>query len=97
MARLFVGNVPFRADEALLLDTFQQAGIAATAAVIVYDRHTGESRGFGFVTIDDHEDPNKVVEVHSRQLECLQRPLVLDIAKPQPPTREDPRRSNWQG
>ncbi len=46
--RIFVGNLPFSATDQVLLDTFAQYGAVESAKVIT-DRHTGRSKGFGFV------------------------------------------------
>lgn len=46
--RIFVGNLPFSANDQVLLDTFAQYGTVESAKVIT-DRATGRSKGFGFV------------------------------------------------
>ncbi|KAL8480711.1 hypothetical protein ACS0TY_027306 [Phlomoides rotata] len=48
--KVFVGNLPFSIDSAALADLFQQAGNVEVVEVI-YDKTTGRSRGFGFVTM----------------------------------------------
>jgi RNA recognition motif-containing protein len=49
--RLFVGGLPWAADEQDLRRTFEPFG-NVTDAVIILDRETGRSRGFGFVTYE---------------------------------------------
>ncbi len=46
--RIFVGNLPFSANDQVLNDTFAQYGAVESAKVII-DRATGRSKGFGFV------------------------------------------------
>nr|VDC70121.1 unnamed protein product [Brassica rapa] len=48
--KLFVGNLPFNVDSAQLAQLFESAGNVEMVEVI-YDKVTGRSRGFGFVTM----------------------------------------------
>jgi RNA recognition motif-containing protein len=49
--KIYVGNLSFQTTEAGLHDCFAQHG-DVESAVIVMDRETGRSRGFGFVEMD---------------------------------------------
>ncbi|MBL4686678.1 MAG: hypothetical protein JKY37_18925 [Nannocystaceae bacterium] len=59
--RLFVGGLNWRATEADLRALFEKLG-PVNDAVIVTDRDTGDSRGFGFVTMADRRDASKAVK-----------------------------------
>lgn len=59
--RLFVGGLNWRATEADLRTLFEKLG-PVNDAVIVTDRDTGDSRGFGFVTMADRRDASKAVK-----------------------------------
>lgn len=59
--RLFVGGLNWRATEADLRIAFEKLGVV-NDAVIVTDRDTGDSRGFGFVTMADRKDAAKAVK-----------------------------------
>lgn len=48
MTRIYVGNLPFSADEAAVRQLFEQHGTVESVALI-NDRETGRPRGFGFV------------------------------------------------
>ncbi|CAN6479412.1 unnamed protein product [Victoria cruziana] len=48
--KLFVGNLPYNVDSSRLAGLFEQAGNVEMVEVI-YDKLTGRSRGFGFVTM----------------------------------------------
>lgn len=50
--RLYVGNLSFRTDESALHNAFSQFG-EIIEVKIVMDRETGQSRGFGFVSMAD--------------------------------------------
>jgi RNA recognition motif-containing protein len=52
--RLYVGNLAFHTTEDTLKDHFAAIGGVAEA-VIVLDRMTGRSRGFGFVTMESDD------------------------------------------
>ncbi|KAI3852932.1 hypothetical protein MKW92_007197 [Papaver armeniacum] len=53
--RLFVGNLPFNVDSAEVAELFERAGNVQMVEVI-YDKLTGRSRGFGFVTMSSVEE-----------------------------------------
>ncbi|GER42435.1 pectin lyase-like superfamily protein [Striga asiatica] len=71
--KLFVGNLPFNVDSSELAGLFEQAGNVEMVEVI-YDKATGKSRGFGFVTMSTVEEQETVVqqfngyELHGRSL-----------------------------
>ena len=48
--KLYVGNLSFETNETSLQDAFAQFG-TVTDSVIMIDRTTNRSRGFGFVTM----------------------------------------------
>ncbi|HTY17928.1 MAG TPA: RNA-binding protein [Myxococcota bacterium] len=50
--RLYVGNLPFSANEAELRALFERHGTVQSCSVII-DRETGRSRGFAFVEMDE--------------------------------------------
>ncbi len=56
-SKLFVGGLAWATDEASLRAHFAEYGEVVEAKVI-YDRDTGRSRGFGFVTFADAEQAN---------------------------------------
>lgn len=58
--RLFVGGLPWAADDAALSTAFQSFGTVTDAKVIL-DRETGKSRGFGFVTFSTAEEAKAAI------------------------------------
>ncbi len=50
--RIYVGNLPFSANEDQLRDLFGAYGEVVSVS-LVNDRQTGQPRGFGFVEMDD--------------------------------------------
>jgi RNA recognition motif-containing protein len=59
--RIFVGNLPFSANDQVLNDTFAQYGTVESAKVIV-DRATGRSKGFGFVEMSTDAEATTAIE-----------------------------------
>lgn len=49
--KLFVGGLAWGTDEHSLRDAFSRFG-DVTEAKVIYDRYSGRSRGFGFVTME---------------------------------------------
>uniref|UniRef100_A0A1J3CWH0 RNA-binding protein CP31B, chloroplastic n=1 Tax=Noccaea caerulescens TaxID=107243 RepID=A0A1J3CWH0_NOCCA len=58
--RIYVGNLPWDVDNARLEQVFSEHGKVVEARV-VYDRETGRSRGFGFVTMSNETEVNDAV------------------------------------
>ncbi|WP_437966241.1 RNA-binding protein [Sorangium sp. So ce260] len=59
--RLYVGNLPFSATKASVQAAFAQSG-EVTDVHIVTDRESGQSRGFGFVTMGTPEQAQQAIE-----------------------------------
>ena len=78
MSRLFVGNIgPMTERE--LSDIFSPFG--CTQAAIIRDRETHDSRGFGFVMV---ENPQAAIQALDRK-EFGGRRLHVEVAKPPRP------------
>jgi RNA recognition motif-containing protein len=58
--KLFVGNLSFETQDGELREIFTRAG-ACVSAVIVMDRATSRSRGFGFVEMATEEEARRAV------------------------------------
>jgi len=58
--KIFVGGIRRDIDENQLKDYFSQYG-GVTECLLVKDKATGQSRGFGFVTFDDTDTVDKVI------------------------------------
>jgi RNA recognition motif-containing protein len=81
--KLYVGNISFDTMEIDLQDHFAQAG-TVTDCVIMQDKMTGKSRGFGFVTMATEEEAQNAIRMlHGKPLQ--NRPLTINEARP----RED--------
>src|ERR1700737_729868 len=59
--RLYVGGLPYQTTEQDLIDLFSQGGEVASAVVIT-DRDTGRSKGFGFVEMNDESEARSAID-----------------------------------
>lgn len=80
--KLFVGSLPWSITSDALRELFAQYG-EITEAMVISDRMTGRSKGFGFVTFANEQDAQKALEMDGKQIEG--RTIVVNVAKP----RED--------
>jgi RNA recognition motif-containing protein len=78
MTKLYVGNLAWTATEENLTEFFSSYG-AVHSAVVVKDRETGRSRGFGFVEMDRDSAENAIREANGQNL--LGRPLRVSEAR----------------
>ena len=60
--RLYVGNLPFSADESQIRDLFSQNGRTVSEVKLVTDRETGRPRGFGFVEMETEEGAQEAIK-----------------------------------
>jgi cold-inducible RNA-binding protein len=59
--KLYVGNLAYAVTDEDLNQLFSQAGKVASA-VVVTDKFSGQSRGFGFVEMEEAADATRAVE-----------------------------------
>lgn len=78
--KLYVGNLPYRTSEEALKAAFEQAGEVESVAIIT-DRHSGRSKGFGFVEMVTDEGAAKAIEMWNGN-EYESRKLVVNEARP---------------
>jgi RNA recognition motif-containing protein len=77
-ARLFVGGLSDRTTANDLRKLFEEHG-PVIDAVVVTDRETGSSRGFGFVTMESRKDAPKAIE-NLDGAELHERRIVVNVA-----------------
>jgi cold-inducible RNA-binding protein len=53
MPKLFLGNIPHASSDIDLQQWVESQGFQVESAQIIRDRSTGQSRGFGFVVLND--------------------------------------------
>src|SRR3989338_337759 len=78
--KLYVGGLPYSTQEDALKDLFAQAG-SVTSAVIIMDKMTGRSKGFGFVEMATQEEATSAISMFNDQ-EFEGRKLTVNEARP---------------
>jgi RNA recognition motif-containing protein len=78
--RLYVGNLPFSADDDQIRELFGQNGRNVVEVKLVTDRDTGRPRGFGFVEMGTSEDADGAIrDLNGRDFGG--RPLTVNEAR----------------
>jgi len=86
--RIYVGNLPWSVTKVILENLFSGFG-AIDEALVIANKFTGRSRGFGFVTYKEDSSAEKAIkEMHEKEVEG--RKLVVKEAMPmgEKPARE---------
>ncbi len=78
---MYVGNLPFSADQFSLQSLFAPFG-AVVSARVMSDRDTGRSRGFGFVEMEAADAKNAMSSLNGTELEG--RKLRINEAEKRP-------------
>ena len=81
--KLYVGNISWDASDQDLQDHFSQFG-TVEEAIIITDRMSGRSKGFGFVTFAEDSAADAAIEgTHGK--DWMGRPLTVNEARPPQP------------
>jgi len=76
--KLYVGNLSWGIDTEALKAFFAQAG-EVVDAIVITDRMTGRSKGFGFVTMADQAGLEAAMALNGQELDG--RALKIDQAR----------------
>jgi len=81
--KLYVGNLSYNTTVDILKDAFSKFGDVVDA-VIITDKMSGRSKGFGFVEFAKADDAKKAVEgMNGKEIDG--RAAVVNVARPQRP------------
>ncbi len=89
--KLYVGNLSYDTNDEGLKEAFGKAG-EIEEAVVITDKMSGRSKGFGFVTFVNEDDAKKAIDMwDSKELDG--RALKVNEARPmaERPARDDHR------
>ena len=75
--KLYVGGLAWATDSEGLKAAFAEYG-TVDEAIVISDRETGRSRGFGFVTFADDESAKAALALNGSQLDG--RTIRVDVA-----------------
>ena len=90
--KLYVGGLSYDTSEDSLKEAFAKAG-TVESAVIITDKMSGRSKGFGFVEMSSEEEAQKAIEMWNGK-EFDGRNLTVNEARPM---EERPRRDFNRG
>jgi len=80
--KLFVGGLPWSVNNDSLKAFFDSYG-EIVEAIVINDRMSGRSKGFGFVTFAKEEDAQKALEANGKDIEG--RKIIVNVARPRAP------------
>lgn len=78
--KLYVGNLDYSVVQDDLKEHFAQAG-SVVDAVVITDKYSGRSKGFGFVEMASEEEAKKAIETFNEK-EFKGRNIVVNEARP---------------
>jgi len=85
--RLYVGNLPKDIESKELETVFSDYGDAVSTKLIT-DRKTGKCRGFAFVTVQDDDQANQIIEKFNGQ-DFQGSELKIEKAQPRAKGKDD--------
>jgi len=89
--KLYVGNLSYNVNDDSLKDLFSKAGTVQSAMVIT-DKMSGRSKGFGFVEMSSDDEAKAGIEMYNGK-EVDGRKLTVNEARP----KEDRPRGSFGG
>lgn len=78
--KLYVGGLPYATTQDALNELFSEAG-TVDSAMIITDKMTGRSKGFGFVEMASDEDAEKAIDMFNGK-DFEGRSLTVNEARP---------------
>ena len=93
MKKLYVGNLSYNTTDGTLKDLFAQVG-AVASAIVIMDKMTGRSKGFGFVELENDADAEAAIAKFNGA-EIDGRKLTVNEARPMEPRA--PREGGFRG
>jgi len=79
--KLYVGGLPYSTSDEALKDLFVEAG-NVESAIIIMDKMTGRSKGFGFVEMSTEEEAQNAISLMNGK-EVGGRTIIVNEARPQ--------------
>lgn len=80
MNKIYVGNLDYGVTSDQLRDLFAQVGNVVDA-VVISDKYSGRSKGFGFVEFDSSDAVKKAIEAYNGK-DFQGRAMVVNEARP---------------
>ncbi|MFA6617481.1 MAG: RNA-binding protein [Candidatus Neomarinimicrobiota bacterium] len=88
---IYVGNLPYGTTDEDIKSLFSEFG-EVSSVNIIKDRMTGNSKGFGFVEMENDDEGQKAIEeINGKELQG--RSLKVNLARPRQERPRQERRS----
>ncbi|ALO43565.1 RNA recognition motif domain-containing protein [Pseudoalteromonas phenolica] len=83
---LYVGNLPYKANESVVRELFSEQGRVFNVRLLK-DKNTGKRRGFGFVEMAEADADKAIAALNEKEFQ--QRTLKVRAAKQKPEASEE--------
>jgi len=96
--KLYVGGLSYQTTDETLGAAFAQAG-TVVSAIVIKDKFSGQSKGFGFVEMSSDDEANAAIEMWNEK-ELDGRTVKVNEARPmedRPPRRDNYSRGPSRG
>lgn len=81
--KLYIGSLDYSVTADQLKELFSQAGTVVDS-VVISDKYSGRSKGFGFVEMSSKEELKKAIEMFNGK-DFQGRKMIVNEARPQQP------------
>jgi RNA recognition motif-containing protein len=81
--KLYIGSLDYAVTADQLKELFSEAG-TVTDSVVISDKYSGRSKGFGFVEMSSKEEAKKAIEMFNEK-DFQGRKMIVNEARPQQP------------
>jgi cold-inducible RNA-binding protein len=81
MPKLFIGNIPFSYSADDIRNWFETHGYQVARVDIIQDKHSGQSRGYGFVELRDASQVTAAIQVLNKR-KLAGHKLTINVATP---------------
>lgn len=93
--KLYVGGLPYEVTEDVLKAGFEKAGVVESA-IVISDKATGRSKGFGFVEMSTEDEAKAAIEMFDGK-DFEGRNVTVNEARPmkERPAQPEEGGQNW--
>ena len=85
--KVYIGNLEYSVAEGDLAKALEEKGITAKEIVVIMDKYSGRSKGFGFAEFETSEEAQKAIDALDGQ-EINGRALKVNRAQQRKPRRD---------
>jgi len=83
LSKLYIGSLDYAVTADQLKELFSEVGTVVDS-VVISDKYSGRSKGFGFVEMSSKEEAKKAIEKFNEK-DFQGRKMIVNEARPQQP------------